>query len=387
MAPPKADPVDEIVNAVMAKLGGMPAIKDAGFLSPTPKSEGPFFNKLPAGMDHVKAFDLMLHVGDWNLPPAIKSLLVWNSGKGIDVDGAKAAMNVGTGSQGGYLVPVEYSMEFIKSLAENSFLRAAGASQIKFPESLTFHLQGTTFGAAAALTSEAASYDEVEPTFTDTIFTAYKATRLAKASDELVDDSRFDLWTEVLQPDWMQAFAAFENTYFTTGSGSSQPQGVITGAGTGKTTASATIITADEVVDLFFSLNHMYRDRPTSAFMMNDAILQYISKLKDGQGRYLLGGDLSRGIPLTLLGKPIIINNSMASTVATGNKTILFGDFSYFKIADRSSKTNGQLMGTEIYVRRLNELYAATGQVGFRAFMRTDSHVMLAAAFKLLVQA
>jgi HK97 family phage major capsid protein len=389
----KALETDALIEAVsvgvMMKLGEMPAIKAAGFLKPLPKSEGPFFNKLPKDMDNVKAFNLMLHFGEHRLSDAVKSLLVFDDGaRGREVpDGVKAALNVTTAGQGGYLVPVEYSKEFIKSLAEQSYLRQAKASHMMFPEALTFKIPGLTFGAAAALTSEGAAFDQVEPTTSEITFQAYKYTRLSKASDELVDDSRFDLWTEVLSPDWVQAFAAAENTAFTTGTGSAQPQGVVTGAGTGKTTTSATAITADEIIDLFFSLNHLYREHPSAAFMMNDSIFQYISKLKDGEGRYLVNQDLARGFPATLLGKPIILNNSMASTVATTNKTILFGAFDYFKIADRSSKQDGKLSGTEIYVRRLNELYAASGQVGFRAFSRFDSHVLLAAAFKLLVQA
>ena len=379
--------VSAVTDGVINKLAEMPAIKEAGFLKPI--SRGPFINKTPHNMDEYKAFGLYLHYGEHRLQDSVKALLKFDSGRGREVDdGVKVALNVGTTTQGGFLVPVDYSMELVRSLAELSHLRSARARQIKFPDALTFKVEGLTFSATAVLTSEAAAYDQVEPTIGETTFQAYKYTRLAKASDELIDDSRFDLWKEILQPDWAQAFAAAENTAFTTGTGSSQPQGVVTGAGTGKTTASATVITADEIKDQYYSLNHRYRESPACAFMMNDAIVQYIDKLKDGQGRYLIGGDLTKGMPLTLLGRPIIINNTMASSVATGNKTILFGDFSYYWIADRSSKgPDGKLAQTEIYVRRLNELYAATGQVGFRAYMRVDAHVMLAAAFKLLVQA
>lgn len=382
--------VAAVADGVLLRLREQPALKEAGFLLPKPKSEGPFVAKLPHNFNEVKAFDMYLHFGLERLSDPVKSLLKFDRGVGreIEEEGVKAALNVTTGSQGGFLVPVEYSMELVKPLAELSHLRAARARQIKFPDTLSFKVEAQTFGAAAALTSEAAAFDEVEPTFADTTFTAYKATRLAKVSDELLEDSRFDIWSEILQPDWVQAFAAFENSYFTTGTGSSQPQGVVAGAGTGKTAASATAITADELKDLYYSLNHRYRESPSCAFMMNDAILQYIDKMKDGEGRYLVSGDLNRGEPKMLMGKPIIVNNSMASTIATTNKTILFGDFGYFWIADRSTKgADGRLNNTEIFVRRLNELYAANGQVGFRAYMRSDSHVMIAAAFKLLVQA
>jgi len=363
--------VEQASEAVMTRLAEMPALKAAGFAA---KGEGPFYNKTPHNMDNVKAFNLYLHFGE-KLQENVKSLLrpVYVDERGE----VKAALNVGTVGQGGYLVPDEFAMELIKAKAERSHLRMAQARTITIPDIANFEYPTMTFGAAAALTAEAAAYDQVEPTFGAVVFVPYKYTRLVKASEEVVADSRFDIWSQVILPDWVQAFAAAENTAFTTGSGSSQPQGVVTGAGTGKTAASATAITADEIIDLFYSLNHEYRELPSCHFMMNDAIAQYVRKLKDGNGNYLWGGDLTQGQGETLLGKPVQINNSMASTVATTNKTMLFGAFDYFYIGDR----------TALVMRRLDELYSASGQIGFRGFMRFDSHVMLAAAFKLLVQA
>jgi HK97 family phage major capsid protein len=104
--------------------------------------------------------------------------------------------------------------------------------------------------------------------------------------------------------------------------------------------------------------------------------VQKVRKLKDGQGNYLWQPGLNGETSGMLLGKEIVTNNSMA-TVATGNSTVLFGDFSYFWI--------GQWPG--LSMQRLNELYAANGQIGWRAFNRFDSHVMLSAAFTKLTQA
>ena len=101
-----------------------------------------------------------------------------------------------------------------------------------------------------------------------------------------------------------------------------------------------------------------------------------LRKLKDGSGNYLWGGDLSKGQEQTLLGKPVIINNAMAS-MTTGQKPLLFGAFQYFGIADRAGIT----------IKRLEELYAATGQVGFRAYKRFDSRVLLNSALKYLTMA
>ncbi len=285
----------------------------------------------------------------------------------------RAALNEATAAQGGYLVPVEYSRQLVQGLQEQSMLRQAGAQVIRMT-GLTMKVPTLSNTSAAVLTAEGAAFDEAEPTVGQIDVTAYKYTRLAKVSDELLADAMFDVWANILLPDFTQAFAKAENSAFTTGTGSSQPQGVVTGAGVGKTAASATAITSDEVIDLFHSLD--YRHRQNAAWMMNDATAQVLRKLKDTTGQYLWQPGLVAGQPDRILGRPVMTNNMMATPAASA-KTILFGNFSYYWIFDREDLT----------IARLNELYAASGQVGFRAFKRMDAHVMLSTAFKVLQQA
>jgi HK97 family phage major capsid protein len=230
-----------------------------------------------------------------------------------------------------------------------------------------------TDSAAAVLTAEAASFDEKEPTFGEVTFVPYKYTKLVKASDETLNDSRIPIM-DIVGQDATQAFAAAENAAFTTGTGSSQPQGVVTGASAGVTAAATGAITADEVIGLYHSLADLYR--MNAVWMMNDATLKAIRVLKDTTNQYLWSPGLATGEPSTLLGRPVYINNSMA-TMATGVKSVLFGDMSYYWIADFS--------GMEM--KRLNELYAANGQVGFTWYSRFDAHVMLSAAIKVITQA
>jgi len=288
----------------------------------------------------------------------------------------KATLNETTDGQGGYAVPTQFSNEVILPLADASFLRAAGARVIRVSGTDSFKLPSLTFSAAAALKAESASYAQTEPTLGEVEFNPYKYTKLSKVTEELVADSRFDIWGQILQPDWTQAFAAAENTAFTTGTGSAQPQGIVTGSALGVTAASATAITADEIIDLIHSVSYLYRQR--GKFMMHDTTLRELRQLKDGAGRYLwsIEGGLNGSPTGSLLGYPVITNNAMAE-IATTNKTVLFGDFAYYYIADWDG----------IGVQRLDELYAATGEIGFRGYRRFDANVMLSAAIKHLVQA
>jgi len=336
--------IAQIADEVAARLT---ATKSVPFVTGEPEEP----------QDAVKAFNLWLHRRE--TPQQLRGL--------------KAAMQEGTSSEGGYLVPTEFYRELVTALADQSIIRRAGARTITL-NALQTEVPSLTYASAAVLTAEEASYDEQEPTVGHVVFTPYKFTRLAKVSEELLADAAFDLWGQVLLPDFAQAFAAAENAYLTTGTGSGQPQGVVTGAGVGKTTASTSAITADEVIDLYHSLGYLYRQN--AVWMMNDATAGYIRKLKDSDGQYLWQPGLAGGQPDTLLGRPVITNNAMA-TIAASAKVILFGDLRYYWIGERAGIT----------IQRLDELYAASCQVGFRAFMRLDGHVMLAAALKVMQMA
>lgn len=298
----------------------------------------------------------------------------WYNGVIRNQASVKASMQVGTDSEGGYLVPQTYANEIVKPLHEMSVLRAAGARVITLPGTKSFELPVLTNSSAAVLTAEEAAYTQQEPTLAAVTLNPYKYGRISKASDELVSDSRFNVLSEVLAPDAVFAFSAAENSAFTVGTGSSQPQGVVTGSSLGVTAASATAITADEIIDTYHSLSYFYRQNAT--WMMNDSTAQLIRKLKDSDNQYLWQPGLQAGQPDRLLGRPVITNNSMPAAT-TGLKSIIFGDLRYFVIADFGPMS----------VKRLDELYAANGQIGFRWNKRFDSVVTLSAAIKHLIQA
>ena len=167
--------------------------------------------------------------------------------------------------------------------------------------------------------------------------------------------------------------AAEEDAFFN-GNGTGKPLGILAatgGAETGVTAASATAITMDEVIDLFYSLRAPYRRN--AVFIMNDSTVKAIRKLKNGNGDYLWQPSLTAGQPDTLLNRPIYTSSYMPA-IAASNKVILFGDLGYYWVADREGRS----------FKRLNELYAATGQVGFQSSERVDGKLVLAEAVKVL---
>lgn len=230
-------------------------------------------------------------------------------------------------------------------------------------------------GNTGALLAEATTIGtSVDPTFSAVTLNAYKySSKPIFISQELIEDSAFNLAGEIASM-LGERLGRAEGTATTTGTGSSQPQGVVTGAATGKTAASTTAFTADEVIDLVHSVDPAYR-MGNCGFAMNDAVLLYARKLKLTDGQYLWQPGMSAGVPDRLYGYPVAILQGMSSTFTTGQKLILFGDYSKFVIRDVAS----------VRFYRLDERYRDTDQTAFVAFKRFDSKMIQSAAVKLLV--
>ncbi len=187
------------------------------------------------------------------------------------------------------------------------------------------------------------------------------SSKIVKVSWQLLQDSEVN-WEGFLATKFGQRLARIKNTYFTTGTGSSQPQGVQYASTTGRTcaTGSATSFTADDLVRLKYSVDVAYRNA-NSRWMFTDATQLIIALIKDGDGQYIWRQGLTEGSPDRLLGDRIVINSAMPGGTAR-LKPVLFGDFAAYFVRNVRG----------IQVVRLNELYAANGQVGFMAFERAD---------------
>lgn len=280
------------------------------------------------------------------------------------------ALQVGTDSEGGYVVPQEFEKQLLMALQDINEVRnwcsvISTASQHHIPVESSL---GT-----AAWTAEEASYTESDAAFSRVTLNAYKAGTIIKVSEELLRDSMFDM-QGYLATNFGKRFGILEEAAFVNGDGSAKPTGIVPGSSLGVTAAGAAAITAAELIDLFHALGRPYRKN--AVWLMKDATAKLVRKLADSTGQYLWQPGLQAGMPDTLLGRPVVISDSMPAAT-TGLKSVVFGDLSYYTVADRQGVT----------VQRLNELYAANGQVGFRAFKRTDGKVTLSSAIKHLIQA
>ena len=214
------------------------------------------------------------------------------------------------------------------------------------------------------LVAEAGSHASGTPiTLGQTTLKSYLlSSKIVKVSKQLLQDSAIN-WEQFLANKFALRLARGKNAYLTTGTGSSQPQGVQYGSTNGRTcgTGYTTTCAPDDLVRLFHSVDPVYRSAAFARWMFNDAAALIIRLMKDGDGQYLWRPGLEAGQPDRLLGYPVVINPDMPD-MAAGVKSVLFGDFSAYFVRT--------VAGIEVV--RLNELYAANGQVGFMAFLRFD---------------
>lgn len=281
------------------------------------------------------------------------------------------ALQEGTDSEGGYLVPDEFERTLVEALEEENVFRTL-AHVIK-TSSGDRKIPVVASKGTASWVDEEGAYTESDDAFSQVSIGAYKLGTMIKVSEELLADSVFDL-EAYISKEFARRIGAREEESFFNGDGKGKPLGILAakdGAEVGVTAASATAITADEVIDLFYSLKAPYRKN--AVWVLNDATVKQIRKLKDSTGQYLWQPSLVAGTPDTILGRPVKTSAFMPTAVA-GAKTIAFGDFKYYWIADRQGRT----------FKKLSELYAANGQVGFMGTQRVDGKLILPEAIKVL---
>jgi HK97 family phage major capsid protein len=291
----------------------------------------------------------------------------------------RAGLVVGTDAAGGYTVPEG----FINNL-EISLLQFGGVRQVAdvirtaTGNDLPWPTVNDTGNTGELLAEQASIGSTVDPVFGRVVFNAFKySSKLVQVSAELLQDSAFDL-PSYLGAALGERIGRITNTHFTTGDGSSKPNGIVTASGLGVTAASATAIAPDELFDLIHSVDPAYRSMPGVGWMMKDSTLAAIRKLKDSQNRYLWEPSLQVGVPDQLLRYRVTVNQQM-DAIATGKKTVLFGAMMKYKIRDVAG----------VRLRRLVERYADVDQEGFVAFLRTDGDLLDAGTdpIKHLIQA
>ena len=274
-------------------------------------------------------------------------------------------MSTTTNSEGGFTVATEVATSVLEALKTYGGMRAvadviqtAQGNPINFPTSDGTSEVGELIGENTTATS-------ADVTFGVKTLTTYKySSKIVAVPYELLQDSSVDV-EALVRNRLTTRLGRITNTHFTTGTGSSQPNGIVTASAVGKTgaTGQTTSVLYADLIDLQHSVDPAYRANAT--FMMNDATLRSLRKIVDGQSRpiFVPGYEVGvpGGVPDTLLGSPLVVNQDVA-VMAASAKSILFGDFSNYKIRD--------VMDVSLF-RFTDSAYTKLGQVGFLAWMRS----------------
>ena len=297
----------------------------------------------------------------------------WNAMRGKRTADIQNALQVGEDTEGGYLVPDEFERTLVKSLEEENIFRQL--ANVITTSSGDRKIPVVASRGTASWVDEEGQIPESDDSFGQVSIGAFKLATMIKVSEELLNDSVFNLENYIAR-EFARRIGAKEEEAFFVGDGLGKPTGILAATGGGQvgvTTAAAAAITLDEILDLFYSLKSPYRKK--AVFVMNDATVKAIRKLKDSTGQYLWQPSIKEATPDTILNRPLY-TSAFVPVIEAGAKTVVFGDFGYYWVADRQGRV----------FKRLSELFAPTGQVGFIATQRVDGKLVLPEAIKILQQ-
>lgn len=269
----------------------------------------------------------------------------------------------GVDADGGYLVPEEYDHRLIDVLTEENIMRGIAA---KITTSGEHKINIAATKPAAAWIEEGGALSFGDATFDQKILDAHKLHVAIKITEELLYDNAFGLENYIIT-EFGKALANAEEDAFLNGDGVGKPTGIFDKTKGGESIGTLTAaLKSDDVLDLIYKLKRPYRKN--ASFIMNDATLAQIRKLKDNNGQYLWQPSYQVGEPDKILGYNIR-TSAFAPTDA-----IAFGDYKYYNIGDRGSRS----------FKQLNELFAGNGMIGYVAKERVDGLLILPEAVKIL---
>ncbi|WP_370189261.1 phage major capsid protein [Qipengyuania sp.] len=286
----------------------------------------------------------------------------------------------GNDAAGGYTVPTTLANFIVEAMLDWGPMYDPGITDEMVTSSgnpFDIPTNDDTGNSAAALAEGADLTDDGsgDIVFGEKSLSAYTyATPWLKISWELMQDSAFNLEAFIARK-LGERLGRLANAQLTIGDGAGDPNGIVTAAVVGKAAAAVGAIAADEMIDLQHSVNAAYRRSPKCRWMFRDTTLASIRKLKDGQGNYLWQmGDVRVGAPDLILGKPYSVNDDTPA-IATGNKSVLFGDFGRYTVR----KVGRPLIGT------VRERFWP--KIGLAGLIRFDGELLDAGAVKALQQA
>ena len=265
----------------------------------------------------------------------------------------------GSDGEGGYLVPDEFERRIVQAMAEKNVMRKLG-TVMRTERTMTFPI-GKGIGFAEWVPEEgefpivAAEFDEVK-------LGAHKVATSIRVSDELLEDSVFDL-EEFIIKEFAQRIGEAEEAAFIHGDGVAKPLGIIHQLDREVITEKAGKISTDDLLDLKHAIPTRYRK--DAVFLMHDSTLRELFKLRTGEGQYIWYENPKKNIPLAIFSHRVIICPSMP-TIDSGKPPILFGDFKHFVIGDRKHRR----------IKRLTEVHAQQGQVAYIMSQRVDAKLL-----------
>ena len=269
----------------------------------------------------------------------------------------------GVDADGGYLVPEEYDHRLIDVLTEENIMRGI-ATKITTSGEHKINIAATK--PAAAWIEEGGALSFGDATFDQKILDAHKLHVAIKITEELLYDNAFGLENYIIT-EFGKALANAEEDAFLNGDGVGKPTGIFDKTKGGESIGTLTAaLKSDDILDLIYKLKRPYRKN--ASFIMNDATLAQIRKLKDNNGQYLWQPSYQANEPDKILGYNIR-TSAFAPTDA-----IAFGDYKYYNIGDRGSRS----------FKQLNELFAGNGMIGYVAKERVDGLLILPEAVKIL---
>jgi len=276
----------------------------------------------------------------------------------------------GVDADGGYLVPEEWDSRLVDVLTEENVMRTLGT---KITTSGEHKINIAATKPAAAWIEEGGALQFTDATFGQIILDAHKLHVAIKITEELLYDNAFKL-ESYITTQFGKALANAEEDAFLNGDGKGKPLGLLDatgGAQVGVTSAGASV-TADDVIDLVYSLKRPYRKN--AAFLSNDKCVAALRTLKDANGQYLWQPSMQAGEPDRVLGYQLYTSEYFPEPAA-GKPCVAFGDFSYYNIGDRGTRS----------FQQLRELFAGNGMIGYVAKERVDGKLILPEAVKTLV--
>ena len=362
------DSIDQDVRGLKADIDRLERSEDLKREMAT-KSEAVAERKEVAKVEGRSVYSKFLRHGASALNSEERSMLAEMRGTATQI--------AGTDSLGGYTIPEDFSnaldiATLFKGDVEglSQVINTAGGATLPYPKVDDTSVSGS-------ILAESASMAVSDQTFGVLNLGAYNYTSgMVKVSHQLLQDSAFNL-DAYLAESLGNRIARAQNAHFTSGSGSSQPQGFITGGTSGLTAASATAVTAQEVLELIHSVDKSYRNSASFAIMANDNTVAALRKLGVGSSNdYPIFTPGLNGSPDRIFGVPVHVNNDMAD-ISTGSKSIAAGDFSKYVVRNAGG----------IQMLRLDERYADTLTTAFLAYRRSDGGVLNSAAIKYITQA